>query len=160
LPKIKSMLKLYKVIENQLHYWETWETGENSGLIHKGIAGDRGKDQEVKTDYRNVIDRELERLVKEGYDEILPEDMDTLLIEFKPKGATAKTAPEHWERLEELLDNGLGWVGLGHCEGTEEENGIMTVVCEVVDYSLAAAYIKAGLDDSEFKDYERVYQGE
>jgi hypothetical protein len=154
------MLKLYKVIENQLHYWETWETGKNSGLIHKGIAGDRGKDQEVATDYRNVIDRELERLVKEGYDEIPPEDMDSLLIEFKAVKPSGKTAAEHWERLEELLDNALGWAGLGHCEGTAtEENGMMTVLCEVVDFDLAAEHIKAGLVDTEFKDYERVYQG-
>lgn len=38
------MLKLYKEIEEELHYWETWESGKNAGVVHKGIVRDRGKD--------------------------------------------------------------------------------------------------------------------
>ena len=96
------MLKLYKEIEGQLHYWETWETGKGTGLVHKGIVGDRGKDKEIKADYRNFIDKEIERLVKEGYDEIPLEEQGTLLIEFKVEGQGSKADLERREKLEAL----------------------------------------------------------
>src|SRR5690606_19910390 len=37
-----SMLKLYKLIDNQLHYWETWDKDEKSAIVHWGIVGQRG----------------------------------------------------------------------------------------------------------------------
>ncbi|MFT5262601.1 MAG: hypothetical protein ACI8YQ_001337 [Polaribacter sp.] len=154
------MLKLYKEIEEQLHYWETWESGKDSGVIHKGTIGDRGKDKDIKTDYRNFIDKEIERLVKEGYDAIPLEEHDTLLVEFKIEGNGSKADMERREKLQELIDHALGWTGLGHCEGGTEGDGTMEVVCKVVDFSFASAYIKAGLDGSEFKDYSRVYKEE
>ena len=44
------------------------------------------------------------------------------------------------------------------CDGGIEEEGTMAVVCSVVDFDVAEAYIKAGLDHSEFKDYTRIYK--
>jgi len=152
------MLKLYKEIEAKLHYWETWESGKDKGVIHKGIVGDRGKDKDIKADYRNFIDKEIERLVKEGYDEIPLEEHDTLLVEFKVEGKGTKADMERRAKLEELIDHALGWTGQGHCEGGTEGEGSMEVICKVVDFDIAAAYIKAGLDGSEFKDYSRVYK--
>lgn len=154
------MLKLYKEIEGKLHYWETWESGKNSGVIHKGIIGDRGKDKDIKADYRNYIEKEIERLVKEGYDEISMEEQDTLLIEFKVEGKGSKADLERREKLQELVDHALGWTGLGHCEGGTEGEGTMEVLCKVVDFDVAAAYLKAGLDASDFKDYSRIYKKE
>jgi hypothetical protein len=43
-----TMLKLYKLTENQLHYWETWDKEEKTAIIHWGIVGQRGQDNEVK----------------------------------------------------------------------------------------------------------------
>ncbi|MBK9421322.1 MAG: hypothetical protein IPN44_09740 [Flavobacteriales bacterium] len=42
------MLKLYKLIDNQLHYWETWDKDEKTAIVHWGVVGQRGQDKEVK----------------------------------------------------------------------------------------------------------------
>ena len=36
------MLKLYKLIDNQLHYWETWDKDEKTAIVHWGIVGQTG----------------------------------------------------------------------------------------------------------------------
>lgn len=37
-----NMLKLYKLVNNELNYWETWDNDEKSAIIHWGIVGQRG----------------------------------------------------------------------------------------------------------------------
>ena len=147
------MLKLYKEIDGELHYWETWETSKGKGMIHKGKVGDRGKDKEVKADYRKVIDQEIERLVKEDYDEITLENQHTLLIEYSLSKKENQLEVDRWKRLEELVDHALGWTGLGHCEGytSDEEKG--TLRCKVVDFDQAVSLLKEGLERSAFGGY-------
>ncbi|MFK7808415.1 MAG: hypothetical protein AB8F74_11490 [Saprospiraceae bacterium] len=152
------MLKLYKEIEGELHYWETWETAKGKGMIHKGIVGDRGKDKEVKADYRKVIDQEIERLVKEDYDEIPLEAQDTLVVEYQLDVKENQLEEDRWKRLEELVDHALGWTGLGHCEGRESEETKVEISCRVVDVEKAVALLKDGLDRSAFKHYARMYK--
>lgn len=41
------MLKLYKTIEGKLHYWEIKEKDEKSGIVHWGIAGKKGQEEEI-----------------------------------------------------------------------------------------------------------------
>jgi hypothetical protein len=45
------MLKLYKRIDNQLQYWETWDKDEKTAIVHWGIVGQCGQTSEVKTAY-------------------------------------------------------------------------------------------------------------
>jgi hypothetical protein len=42
------LLKFYKVIDNELHYWETWDKDDKTAIIHWGIVGQQGQDKEVK----------------------------------------------------------------------------------------------------------------
>ena len=42
------MLKLYKRHDNQLHYWEYWETRPKHGVIHWGIVSERGERKDIK----------------------------------------------------------------------------------------------------------------
>ena len=37
------MIKLYKPIENKLHYWETWDKDEKTAMIHWGLLGNLDK---------------------------------------------------------------------------------------------------------------------
>jgi hypothetical protein len=37
---LSPMLKLYKPINGELHYWEAWDTGDESYIIHCGKVGD------------------------------------------------------------------------------------------------------------------------
>ena len=36
------MLKLYKPIDGELHYWEIWDTENKSYIIHWGKVGEEG----------------------------------------------------------------------------------------------------------------------
>lgn len=38
------MLKLYKLIGNQLYYWETWDKDEKTAIVHWDIVRQRGQD--------------------------------------------------------------------------------------------------------------------
>lgn len=42
------MLTLYKIVGNQLHYWETWVIDEKTAIIHWGGIEQRGQDKEVE----------------------------------------------------------------------------------------------------------------
>ena len=54
------MIKLYKQIDGVLHYWETWDKDEKTGIIHLGIVGENGQMMEIKSglfsSFRNFID--------------------------------------------------------------------------------------------------------
>jgi hypothetical protein len=41
-------------------------------------------------------------------------------------------------RIESLLDDALGWVGNGHCDGGDAGSGSMNVFCYVVDAKASA----------------------
>jgi hypothetical protein len=43
------MLKLYKHLNNEISYWETWEKNSKTAIIHWGIVGTRGQEKEVKS---------------------------------------------------------------------------------------------------------------
>ncbi len=56
-------------------------------------------------------------------------------------------------RLQDMMDELLGWNGLGHCDGGSTGSGTMEVCCFVVDYNIAKEII-----GTEFEDYSRIYK--
>ena len=115
------MLKLYKNIDNTLHYWETWDKDDKTGIVHWGIVGQRGEDKEVKStlleNFRKKIQKEVTAITMDGFDEIDIDDHYTLLIEFKVDGMGTPEDLEKRTRLQDKMDETLGWTGLGHCDG-------------------------------------------
>ena len=59
------MLKLYKNINGELHYWETWNSSEETAIIHWGEVGQKGKHKEVKnglsSTIREIVQKELDK---------------------------------------------------------------------------------------------------
>ncbi|WP_431198992.1 hypothetical protein ACRQ5D_01495 [Mucilaginibacter sp. P25] len=41
------MLKLYKKDAAVINYWETWDKDDKTGLIHWGIVGEVGQNEEI-----------------------------------------------------------------------------------------------------------------
>lgn len=74
-----------------------------------------------------MIDKEIERLVKDGYDAIELEDHNTLVIEFAINGDGTKEDLVKRLQLEDHLDNALGWSGLGHCDEGTQGGGTMEI---------------------------------
>lgn len=155
------MLKLYKRIDNELDYWETWDKSEKIGIVHWGKVGETGEDKEVKSirglNFREEIQKEVNEKVAEGYSQIEIENHKTLLIEFKVEGMGTEADLEKRHSLQDRMNETLGWVGLGHCDGGSIGSGTMEICCFVVDFQIAKEEIISDLIDTEFENYTRIF---
>jgi len=151
------MLKLYKQIDNQLHYWETWDTDQKAAMVHWGVVGTRGQEKEVKSglfsSFAKKVKNETAIKLKEGYAEIEDEDMAFLEIHYKIADDNANHEElDKRHRLEDFLDEVLGWTGLGSVDG----GGFMDACCLVVDFDIAKKVIEEELKNTEFSDYTEI----
>ncbi|RPE05634.1 hypothetical protein EGT74_24985 [Chitinophaga lutea] len=155
------MLKLYTTIDEQLYYWETWEQDEKTAIIHWGMVGDKGDYREIKSrmigGFNNIVQAEIDRRLEEGYAEWDEDEQVSLEIEYKVDGSGTEADLDKRHRLEEKLDEVLGWTGLGHCDGGSTGSGTMEVACRVVDFNIARQVIEENLKDTEFADYTRIF---
>jgi len=153
------MLKLYKDIEGTLNYWETWDKNEKTGIIHWGVVGERGRDEEIKslllTNFRTRIQKLIDAKIDEGYYQI--NDMYTLLVEYRIDGMGTRDEVDKRQKLESKLNEVLGWTALGHCDGGSIGSGTMEACCFVVDFDIAKFVIERALKETEFDDYSRIY---
>lgn len=156
------MLKLYKQIDNQLHYWECWEEGRRSGLVHWGVVGHEGEKKIVKaglfSSFNKMIQEEIEQKLKEGYAEFDENNEVFLEIEYIIDGFGTKEDLDKRHRLEEVMNNLLGWTGLGAADGGSIGSGTMEVGCIVVDFDIAKKIIEENLKGTEFGNYSRIYR--
>lgn len=154
-------MKLYKRIGNKIHYWETWDINDNMGATHKGIVGQRGDYIEIKSglfsSFRKQIQKEIDQYFKQGYQEVDIEDHFTLLIEFTVDGMGTREDLEKRTRLQDRMDDILGWTGLGHCDGGSIGSGTMEVCCYVIDFDIAKSVIEENLKETEFSNYNRIF---
>jgi len=86
-----------------------------------------------------------------------PEDHFTLLIEYADDGMGSGEDVDKRHRLEDRMNETLGWTGLGACDGGSIGSGTMEVCNYVVDSELAQKVIAADLKDTEFSNYTRIY---
>ena len=158
----KSMLKLYKLIDNQLLYWETWDKDEKTAIVHWGIVGQRGENKEVKSglfsNFRKTVQKEIDEKLKEGYAEFNEDNLAFLEVEYKIDGFGTDEDLDKRHKLEEHLNELLGWTGLGHVDGGSIGSGTMEAGCMVVDFEIAKKVIEDNLKGTEFGDYSRIYQ--
>ena len=156
------MLKLYKLIDNKLHYWETWDKDDKTAIVHWGIVGQRGQDKEVKSglfsNFRKTVQKEIEEKLKEGYAEFGDDKVSFLEIEYVIDGFGTEHDLDKRHRLEERMDEVLGWTGLGHTDGGSIGSGTMEVGCIVVDFDIAKKVIDENLKGSEFANYSRIFK--
>lgn len=157
------MLKLYKFADGTKSYWETWKHGD-AHTIHWGTLGTRGRSREVRSFFfmkaSDTIQKEIDRQMAKGFEEIDPENHATLLVEFAVDGMGNSADLERRLRLQERMDETLGWTGLGHCDGGSIGSGTMEVCCMVVDFDIAKGVIEADLKDTEFGNYTRIYRAD
>ncbi len=160
--KPNDMLKLYKLIDNQLNYWETWDKDDKTAIVHWGIVGQRGQNKEVKgglfSNFRKIVQKEIDEKQKEGYSEIDDDKVSFLEIEYKIDGFGTEQDLDKRHRLEEKMDEVLGWTGLGHTDGGSIGSGTMEVGCVVVDFDIAKKVIEQDLKNTEFADYTRIFK--
>lgn len=158
---VNAMIKLYKRLESgRIAYHEAW-VEDNQIFEHWGIAGTRGRLRTRKLDgtldEQANLDRVLAKPLSEGFSPIDLDDHSVLLIEFPIDGFGTQADIQKRYALQDRMDQTLGWMGLGHCDGGSTGSGTMEVCCYVVDFDVAKRVIEKDLRGTEFGDYSRIY---
>lgn len=155
------MIKLFKRERGKLRYHEAW--GRDGNVTeHLGEVGDRGRTREHTVPRGGSADAVIAEVLKpardRGYAEIDIEDHFTLLVEFAINDEMGEPGDlDKRYRLQDRMDESLGWTGLGHCDGGSIGMGTMEVCCLVVDFEIAKRVIAADLEGTEFADYSRIF---
>ena len=136
----------------------TWDKDEKTAIVHWGIVGKIGQDKEVKSgifsNFRKTVQKEIDEKLKEGYAEFNEDNYSFLEIEYKIDGFSTDQDLDKRHRIEEKMDEFLGWTGLRHTDGGSIGIGTMEVGCIVVD--IAKKVIEEKLKDTEFGDYSKI----
>lgn len=155
------MLKLYKFSDDKKEYWETWDDEKGTHTIHWGELGTRGESKSLKstlfTNAQKVIQNEIDRLTNAGFHPIDMDDHFTLLIEYPVDSMGTKEDVEKRHRLEDRMNDILGWTGLGMCDGGSIGSGSMEVCNFVVDFDIAKLVIEKDLAATEFSNFTRIF---
>ena len=155
------MLKLYKLIDNKKEYWETWDNDDGSHTVHWGELGTEGETKIIKSSFfkkaEDKIQKEIDSFIEDGYKPIDLDEHYTLLIEYSIDDMGTEKDVEKRHKLEDKMNETLGWTGLGACDGGSIGSGTMEVCNFVVDFEVAKKTIENALKGSEFSNYTRIY---
>ena len=156
------MKKLYFFNEKEKCYYydEAWINGDKI-IEHFGKLGTKGCTKAypldpAKTEKKN-ISLVLQPAAQAGYKEIPQKKLYTLLVEYKVEGFGTPQDIEKIHKLQDHMNETLGWTGLGHCDGNSIGSGTMEVCCFVVNFELAKKVIAKSLKGTEFDGYSRIY---
>lgn len=155
-----SMIKLYKTVNNQWHYHEAW-IGDGEITEHWGVVGDRGSTREHPIPSGHAESTALRALLKDayskGFEEVDLDDHAILLVEYAVDGFGTPEDLDKRHRLQDRLNETLGWTGLGYCDGGSIGSDTMEAACYVVDFAVAKAVVEKDLRGTEFEDFTRIY---
>ena len=153
------MLKLYRLSEEKKEYWETWSNDDGSHRVHWGELGTTGKSKVLKTSLfhnpQKAIQKEIDDLIAIGFSEV--DQTFTLMVEYSADGFGTPEDLDKRARLQDRLNETLGWTGLGHCDGGSIGSDTMEVCNYVVDFEIAKRVIEKDLIGTEFENFTRIY---
>jgi hypothetical protein len=92
-----------------------------------------------------------------GYHPIPPSRFQTLVVEYPIDGFGDENDLSFRHAAEDFLNNHLGWLGLGHCDGGSTGGNSMEVFCKVVDFDRAKAAVERDHPASRFGQFSRIY---
>ena len=155
------MLKLYSLSGPTRRYWETWEEAPDRHVVHWGELGTRGDSKTITSPSargaQHIIEEEIKSLIQQGFAPIPTDNHAVLLIEYAIEEMGSLDDLEKRHRLENRMNETLGWTGLGACDGGSIGSGTMEVCNFVVDFDIAKRVIEADLTGTEFADFTRIY---
>jgi hypothetical protein len=144
----KLPVKLYALAGDGWRYWEAWPAGGNV-VVHTGVVGDRGQVTEIPVqpgeDPRDVIRRAARTPIEAGFSRIDEADHTTILVQYPQE--VIRDAPHAmavWREAERLLNEELGWLGLGRCVNVDY-SGELTFTVIAMDEPLGIAAVREAL---------------
>jgi hypothetical protein len=148
-----EVFKLYRRRGGEIEYREGWIAGDLV-IEHWGRCGEPGEIRRHSVSDAGELRRmlgELKAAAKlQGFRTIPPSRHATVVVERSIEGFGAPTDLKFRHALEDFLDERLGWLGLGHCDGGSIGTGSMEVYCRVVDLKTAVVAIRRELAGSPF----------
>jgi len=147
------MLKLYRSKDGVKEYWEAWATpGEIT--IHWGKLGEEGESSELPVDAgvnpNETIEREAKPIRAAGFKPLKRTQQRSIVIQYKINGHGTTDELDKCVQIEELMNEWLGWTGLGHCDGGDIGSGTMNIFCYVADARIAESVIVRELKSHRF----------
>lgn len=144
------MPKLYKKSGLSTLYWEAWES-DGRIAVNSGVVGQPGEVSwfHADTDLRRIVEKQAARLRAEGYADQDRQAFATLLIQYRIEGMGTEQDLDKRHRIQDLMDECLGWTGLGYCDGGDTGSGSMNVCCLVVDPYAALMPILESLQEND-----------
>ncbi len=143
------MLKLYRTSGGVTEYWEAFGITATDVTIHWGKLGELGETRELPHEVgrhpSEIIKREAKPIKAAGYKARKTDVLRSVVIQYKVDGHGIVNDHDRRVRVEELMNECLGWTGLGHCDGGDMGSGQMNVFCYVVDAAIAEPVIVSTL---------------
>lgn len=156
------MIKLYRFNDAGRLYWEAWDNDDGTFTIHWGELGTEGETRTLEASFaksaEELAEDEAQLQVTAGFDE--PETVYALVMTYDVAGKPTLDELSRRQRLQEQLNETLGWTGLGHCIGGTMATDVMEVHCLVVDFDLARRVILEDLDGTEFADFSDIAEND
>lgn len=145
------MIKLYKAGE-PVQYWEAWAT-PTEVTIHWGVLGEAGETREIRLspgdNPNTLIDCEAKKHKKKGFKKIPRSKLQRLIIQYQIEGMGQETDRDKRIKVEGMMNESLGWRGLGHCDGGDIGSGTMNVFCFVADTEAAVRHVLEALKTND-----------
>lgn len=104
---------------------------------------------------QKAIQKEIDELIAIGFSEV--DQTFTLMVEYSVDGFGTPEDLDKRARLQDRLNETLGWTGLGHCDGGSIGSDTMEVCNYVVDFEIAKRVIEKDLIGTEFENFTRIY---
>jgi hypothetical protein len=149
------MVKLYRTSRGVTEYWEAWITATDV-TIHWGKLGEEGETRELPHEAglhpSEIIKREAKPFRAAGFKPRKPKELHSIVIQSKVEGRGSVNDYDRRVQIEELMNERLGWSGLGHCDGGDMGSGQMNVFCYVVDSAIAERVIVGALKEHGLLD--------
>jgi hypothetical protein len=154
------MIKLYRSDSGIVEYWETWPVEERprAAVLHEGRLGEPGTSVEVACgdDFAAWAARQAEEKQQSGFRPLSDEEHDFLLIKWSAAVLPDPRAIEPvWDELELLVNDALGWSGLGRCLGmdysgpsADQADWEMTAMALAVDAATAIPVLVRALSEA------------
>lgn len=147
------MLKLYRATEQGTEYWEAWSSA-NEITIHWGKLGEEGENREIPIrpgiNPNDTINSEAKPLRAVGFKPLKRSQLRSIVIQYKIEGHGSTADLDKRVAVEELMNDQLGWTGLGHCDGGDIGSGTMNIFCYVADAKIAESVIVRELESRGF----------
>lgn len=149
------MLKLYRTKSGVKEYWEAWATPSEI-TIHWGKLGEDGRTRELSAtpgiNPNETIERESKPLRAAGFKALKRTERHSVVIQYQIPGQGSSGDLDKRIKVEELMNDRLGWTGLGHCDGGDIGSGSMNIFCYVADIEIAESVIVRELKSNGLLD--------